>query len=70
MPDVMVQFKGLKVIDFEECYKYVVVAEIEGISVRYLHYNRFTTYKKAAGRPRDLPDIEELEKNAECCRQR
>lgn len=60
--DVMVQVKGLNEIGFEECYKYAVVAEIETIPVKFLHYNHLITCKKAAGRPRDLSDIEELEK--------
>jgi hypothetical protein len=60
--DVMVNVKGLDEIGFDECYKYAVVAEIEGIPVRFLHYNHLITCKKAAGRPRDLADIEELEK--------
>lgn len=60
--DVMVQVKGLEHIGFEECFKYAVVTEIEGIPVRFLHYNHLITCKKAAGRPRDLSDIEELEK--------
>lgn len=60
--DVMVQVKGLNEIGFDECYKYAVVAEIETIPVKFLHYNHLITCKKAAGRPRDLSDIEELEK--------
>jgi hypothetical protein len=60
--DIMVSVKGLEKIGFDECYKYSVVAEIEGIMVRFLHYNHLITCKKAAGRPKDLLDIDELEK--------
>jgi len=60
--DVMVSVKGLEAIGFEECFKYSVIAEIEGVPVRFLHYNHLITCKQAAGRPRDLSDIEELEK--------
>ncbi len=60
--DVMVDVKGLDDIGFEECFKYAIVAEIENIPVRFLHYNHLITSKKAAGRARDLLDIEELEK--------
>ncbi|MFM2326839.1 MAG: hypothetical protein RIR31_1041 [Bacteroidota bacterium] len=60
--DVMVGLKGLEKIGFEECYHYSVLAEIEGGVVRFLHYNHLITCKKAAGRPKDLLDIEELEK--------
>ena len=60
--DVMVSVKGLEKIGFEECFKYAIVAEIENIPVRFLHYNHLIDCKKAAGRPQDLLDIEELEK--------
>ncbi len=60
--DIMVSVKGLEKIGFEECYNYSVVAEIESTLVRFLNYNHLIACKKAAGRPRDLLDIEELEK--------
>lgn len=60
--DIMVSLKGLDDIGFSECYNLAVLAEIEGIPVRFLHYNHLIACKKAAGRPRDLLDIEELEK--------
>ncbi len=61
--DIMTSVKGLEKIGFDECYKYAVVAEIEHTMVRFLHYNHLITCKKAAGRPQDLADIIELEKN-------
>jgi hypothetical protein len=60
--DVMVTVKGLEKIGFKECFKYAVIAEIEGVRVRFLNYNHLVTCKKASGRPQDLLDIEELEK--------
>lgn len=60
--DIMTSVKGLDKIGFEECYKYAIVAEIEHTIVRFLHYNHLITCKKAAWRPPDLLDIEELEK--------
>ena len=60
--DIMVDIKGLEKIGFAECFKYAVVAEIETVIVRFLHYNHLITCKQAAGRPKDLLDIEELEK--------
>jgi hypothetical protein len=59
--DIMTTVKGLENIGFEECYQYALIAEIEGVHVRFLHYNHLDC-KKAADRPRDLLDIEELEK--------
>jgi len=60
--DVTLSVKGLEKIGFDECFKYAVVAEIEGTTVRFLHYNHLIACKKAAGRPQDLVDIEALEK--------
>ena len=60
--DIMVDVKGLEKIGFDECFKYSVIAEIEGVEVRFLHYNHLITCKKATGRLKDLLDIEELEK--------
>lgn len=60
--DVMTSVKGLENIGFEECYNYAVIAEIEELPVRFLHFNHLIICKKATGRPKDLLDIEELEK--------
>lgn len=60
--DVMIEVKGLEHLGFDDGFKSALVAEIEGIPVRFLHYNHLITCRKAAGRPRDLSDIEELEK--------
>ena len=58
----MTSVKGLENIGFEECYNFAVIAEIEKIQVKFLHFNHLIICKKAAGRPKDLLDIEELEK--------
>ena len=60
--DVMVGVKGLETIGFGECFKYAVTVEIEGVPVRFLHYNHLIASKRATGRPKDLLDLEELEK--------
>ena len=60
--DIMVAVKGLEIIGFEECFNYSILAEIEEVPVRFLHYNHLIICKKASGRPKDLLDIEELEK--------
>jgi len=60
--DIMTDVKGLEKIGFDECFKYSIVTEIENTIVRFLHYNHLIICKKAAGRPQDLLDIEELEK--------
>lgn len=60
--DVLTHVKGLEHISFSECYEFAVVADIMGVTVRFLHYNHLITSKKATGRLKDLLDIEELEK--------
>jgi hypothetical protein len=60
--DVMTSVKGLEHIGFEECYHYAVIAEIEKIEVKFLHFNHLIICKKATGRPKDLLDVQELEK--------
>ena len=60
--DVMTSVKGLEKIGFKQCYSYAVTAEIENIQVKFLHFNHLIISKKSAGRPKDLLDVEELEK--------
>ena len=60
--DVMTSVKGLENIGFEECYNYAVIAEIENLPVKFLHFNHLIICKRAAARPKDLLDVAELEK--------
>jgi len=60
--DIMTSLKGFEQISFDECYKIAPEAIIENIPVRFLHLNQLIEAKKASGRPKDLLDIEELEK--------
>lgn len=60
--DVMTDVIGLEKIGFDECYNLAVVAEIEDIQVRFLHYNHLIASKKATNRLQDQLDIIELEK--------
>jgi hypothetical protein len=55
--DVISKLKGL---DFDEAYNHSLVKEIEGLKVNYLHLNDLIKAKKAAGRFKDLDDIEKL----------
>ncbi len=57
--DILTNVKGLK---FEEAYSNKLTNEIEVDLFKYLiNYNDLITSKKAAGRSRDLNDIENLE---------
>jgi hypothetical protein len=48
--------------DFDDCYQMSRVANIDGIKIPFLHINQLIQEKKANNRPKDLLDIEELEK--------
>lgn len=60
--DIMTKMKGLEDYTFDQCLDLASVAELEGISVPFLHINQLIANKKAVDRPKDQVDIIELEK--------
>jgi hypothetical protein len=60
--DIMTFLSGFPAESFDECYEKASVALIHGAQVRFLHFNQLLESKKAAARPKDLIDIEELKK--------
>lgn len=60
--DLFTDMKYFQQKDFDECYKMATVAEIDDIKIPFLHINQLIQEKKANNRPKDLLDIEELEK--------
>ena len=60
--DIMTDLKGLDQSMFDECYEIAPTAFIKEIPLKFLHINQLIEAKKASGRPKDLWDIEELEK--------
>ena len=60
--DLMTFIKGFEQGNFDECYALSPIAIIEDIPVKFLHINQLIKAKKASGRPKDLIDVEELEK--------
>ncbi len=60
--DIMTSVKGLENSPFEELLKKAYITEINDIPVYFLDYDNLIKAKKAANRPKDLLDIEELEK--------
>lgn len=60
--DIMTYLKGFPEERFDECYAIAPVAEIHDIPIRFLHLNHLLEAKKATARPKDLLDIEELNK--------
>jgi hypothetical protein len=58
--DIIKKIKGLS---FEETYKNAQDIKVDGIKIKLIHYNHLIQSKKAAGRYKDLDDIENLNKN-------
>jgi len=55
--DIMVKMADL---DFSKCYERVTFFEDDGITIPVVHLQDLITAKKAAGRNKDLDDIEHL----------
>lgn len=60
--DIMSSLKGLDQLEFDGCFELAPVALIDQVPVRFLHINHLITVKKALGRPKDIEDVEALEK--------
>lgn len=60
--DLMTELKGFEQDRFEDCFSRASLVQIREIPVRFMHYNQLIESKKAAGRTKDLLDIEELER--------
>lgn len=56
--DIMVKVKGL---EFETCFQESILFEDADFKIRTIHINNLIAAKKAAGRPKDLNDLEHLE---------
>jgi len=60
--DIMTKMKGLEDYTFDDCLNIASVAELEGLSIPFLHINQLIANKKAVNRPKDQIDVLELEK--------
>jgi len=60
--DIMTSLKGFESGDFNNCYNLAAEAEIQEISIRFLHLNHLIKSKEASGRPKDQIDLIELKK--------
>jgi hypothetical protein len=56
--DIIVKLEGF---EFSSVYDRAVIFEDDGLSVRTIHKNDLILVKKAAGRSKDLNDLENLE---------
>ena len=52
---------GLEGYTFDECLEVASIADIENISVPFLHINQLIANKKAVNRSKDQLDVIELE---------
>ena len=59
--DVLTNMKGLEQYTFEECLQMASVADIEGVSVPFMHIDQLIENKKVVNRPKDQIDINALE---------
>jgi hypothetical protein len=60
--DIMTYLKGFEQSRFEECFELASTAIIYEIPVKFLHLNHLIESKKASARPKDMIDLDELEK--------
>ena len=60
--DIMTKMKGLEDYTFNECLDIASIAELDGITVPFLHINQLIANKRAVNRPKDQVDVIELEK--------
>ena len=59
--DVLTEMKGLEKYSFEECLQMASMADIDGISIPFLHIDQLIANKKAVDRPKDQIDVMALE---------
>lgn len=60
--DIMTSVKGLENSSFNQLFEQAYVVEISETPVYFLDYKSLIKAKKASNRPKDILDIEELEK--------
>jgi hypothetical protein len=60
--DVMTSVKGLENEEFDNLFQNATIVILQEIPVYFIDYENLIIAKKAANRPKDLLDIEELEK--------
>jgi predicted nucleotidyltransferase len=58
--DLMVKLKGL---NFEDCYPNAIDFEDDGLMIKCIHFDDLIKAKKAALRPKDVDDLQNLNKS-------
>lgn len=59
--DILIEMKGLEAYTFDECLEMASIADIETVSVPFLHINQLIQNKKIVNRPKDQNDVKALE---------
>jgi hypothetical protein len=59
--DILTNMKGLEDYTFDECLQMASIADIEGVSIPFLHINQLIENKKVVNRPKDQVDVLALE---------
>ena len=59
--DIMTSMKGLEGYTFDKCLQMASIADIEGVTIPFLHINQLIANKKAVDRPKDQIDVAALE---------
>lgn len=62
--DFMTELKSFAATDFDTCYKKAATGVFEGVPIKVIHLNGLIREKKANSRPKDLDDVEQLERIA------
>ena len=62
--DFMTDLKSFAATDFAACYKKAATGVFEGIPIKVIHKNDLIREKKANSRPKDLDDVEQLQRIA------
>ncbi len=60
--DILTYLKAFPQSKFTDYLSLAYIADIEGVSVPFLHINQLIEEKQATARPKDLLDLEELER--------
>ena len=55
--DIITKLKG---VEFDEAFSQAQMFDEEGLMIRFIHLNNLVQAKKAAGRHKDLDDLEKL----------
>ena len=59
--DILTEMKGLENYTFDECLAMASIANIENVSIPFLHINQLILNKKVINRPKDQLDVLALE---------